>query len=189
MDKETYQRLDRIFFAMKRRCYNPNNNKYKIYGARGIRICDEWVDNKEEFMRWAVNNGYQVDLTIDRIDVNGNYCPENCRWITIKEQNQNRRNTIKIKYKGEEYSVSELSNLLGIKAGTLYARRKRYNFEGSRLFSIEKQTNYSKQTKTGQRYIYKNGNSYSIEFKGKYYGSRKSLQDAIELRDKILKGV
>lgn len=188
MNKETYQRLDRIFFAMKRRCYNLNNNKYKIYGARGIKICDEWVDNKEEFMRWAVNNGYQADLTIDRIDVNGDYEPNNCRWITLKEQNLNRRNTIKIKYNGNEYYLGELSNLLGIKYWTLYARLKRYNFDGNRLFSSEKQTN-SKETKTGQRYIYKNNNSYSIEIQGKYYGSKKTLQDAIELRDKILKGV
>lgn len=188
MNKETYQRLDRIFAGMKRRCYNPSNNKYKIYGARGIRICDEWVDNKEEFMRWAVNNGYQADLTIDRIDVNGNYEPNNCRWITLKEQNLNRRNNIKIKYNGNEYYLGELSNLLGIKYWTLYARLKRYNFDGNRLFSLEKQTNL-KETKTGQRYIYKNNNSYSVEFKGKYYGSKKTLQDAIELRDKMLKGV
>lgn len=188
MDKETYQRLYRIFFAMKRRCYNPNNNKYKIYGARGIRICDEWVNNKKEFMRWAVNNGYRADLTVDRIDVNGNYEPNNCRWITLKEQNLNRRNNIKIKYNDNEYYLGELSNLLGIKYWTLYARLKRYNFDGNRLFSSDKQTNL-KETKTGQRYIYKNNNSYSVEFKGKYYGSKKTLQDAIKLRDKILKGV
>lgn len=94
MDKETYQRLERIFFAMKRRCYNPSNNKYKIYGARGIKLCDEWVNNKKEFMRWAVNNGYQADLTIDRIDVNGNYEPNNCRWITLAEQSRNKRDTL-----------------------------------------------------------------------------------------------
>ena len=120
MNKETYQRLDRIFFAMKRRCYNPNNNKYKIYGARGIKICDEWLQNKDIFIDWAIKNGYNNNLSIDRINADGNYCPENCRWATAKEQANNMRNNIKINYNGEEYTLLELSNKLNISYGTLY---------------------------------------------------------------------
>lgn len=86
-------RLFRIFQGMKTRCYNPNGKIYKYYGARGIRICDKWLDDFKTFYYWAINNGYTDNLTIDRIDVNGNYCPSNCRWITLSEQQTNKTNS------------------------------------------------------------------------------------------------
>lgn len=87
----TGKRLNRIWKNMKTRCYNPNSNNYKYWGARGITICDEWRDSFEKFMKWALANGYQDNLTIDRINVNGNYEPQNCRWVTMTVQNNNRR--------------------------------------------------------------------------------------------------
>lgn len=84
-------RLHRIWKAMHTRCYNPNSSAFKYYGGRGIEICDEWVRDFEAFHLWAVAHGYADDLTIDRIDVNGNYDPSNCRFVAMAEQNQNKR--------------------------------------------------------------------------------------------------
>lgn len=86
------ERLYRIWKAMKSRCYNKNNPSYlKWYGARGICICDEWKDDFEKFQEWALSNGYADNLSIDRINPDGNYEPSNCRWATASEQVQNRR--------------------------------------------------------------------------------------------------
>lgn len=90
------QRLYRIMTGMKDRCYNPNATGYKNYGGRGITICDEWRNDFFAFRDWAYANGYAEGLTIDRIDNDKGYCPENCRWATKAEQNRNKR-TVKNK--------------------------------------------------------------------------------------------
>lgn len=91
--KKINERLYRIWAGIKTRCFNEKKKEYKNYGGRGIKICDEWLEYKN-FYIWAMTNGYKDNLTIERIDVNGNYEPNNCTWITIQEQQKNKRNTI-----------------------------------------------------------------------------------------------
>lgn len=93
----THTRLYKIYWDMKTRCHNPNYDKYYNYGGRGITVCTEWLDKKSGFVsfrNWALINGYDDKLTLDRIDVNGNYKPDNCRWATNQEQCLNTRRSI-----------------------------------------------------------------------------------------------
>ena len=100
-------RLYRIWAGMKARCAYPKNISYPRYGGRGITVCDEWLHNFQAFYDWAMANGYRDDLSIDRIDADGNYCPENCRWATPKEQNRNTRSNRYITINGETECLAE----------------------------------------------------------------------------------
>ena len=105
------KRLYGIYNGIKKRCYNKNEPRYRDYGARGIVMCDEWlnpVDGFDKFVDWSLSYGYADNLSIDRIDVNGNYSPDNCRWLTLSEQNGNKRDTVWVKYKGEMVRFQEL---------------------------------------------------------------------------------
>ena len=96
--------------------------EYKHYGARGIVVCDEWKNNFEPFYDWAMTNGYEENLTIDRIDTNGNYEPSNCRWATMKEQSNNRRNNRTLTYNGQCKNVTQWAEEKGINPRTLSTR-------------------------------------------------------------------
>ena len=118
------ERIYHIWKSMKQRCYYRKNIGYKNYGARGIRVCDEWKNDFMAFYEWSINNGYNDKLTIERIDVNGNYCPKNCKWITHLEQQSNKTNNKYIKYKGCIYTLSQLSRKFNINSETLRKRLK-----------------------------------------------------------------
>lgn len=110
----TKTKLYSVWGTMKDRCYSENSPQYKDYGGRGIRICDEWRYDFLAFHKWAHENGYREGLTIERKNVDGNYCPENCCWIPRAEQSRNRTNCHYITYKGETKTLSEWSRELGI---------------------------------------------------------------------------
>lgn len=112
-------RIYRIYRGMKTRCYNENVPHYKNYGGRGIKICDEWLNEFRKFYEWSILNGYKKNLQIDRIDNDGPYSPENCAWKTPTEQNRNRRNNRLIPYKGKEYCITELAKLAKVSRTTI----------------------------------------------------------------------
>ena len=115
------QLLRAVWQQMIMRCENPKNNRYYCYGAKGIKVCEEWHD-LDEFAKWATANGYKRGLTIERNNMNGDYCHENCRWATYKEQANNKSRNIRIKYDGAEKTLKEWSEFSGIPYPTLYSR-------------------------------------------------------------------
>lgn len=122
-------RIYNIWSHIKDRCYNSNCKSYKNYGGRGITICDEWRNDFKAFYDWAIGNGYNNTLTIDRIDVNGNYEPTNCRWVDMKTQQRNRRNNAIVEYQGKKMCITEASEVSKLSEGVL---RNRYCKAGDR---------------------------------------------------------
>lgn len=135
----SYSRLYYMWASMKARCYYKGDVSYKHYGGRGIEVCDEWKNDFAAFRDWAMKNGYDPNAernqcTIDRIDVNGNYCPENCKWSNAHEQSNNRRNSFVITYAGKTLHTSEWSKITGIPRSTIYARY-RYGWTADEIFT------------------------------------------------------
>lgn len=130
-------RLRRIYSGMLQRCYNENSHAYEYYGGRGISVCDDWLVDREKFIKWSLQNGYENELTIDRIDVNGNYEPDNCRWADWSTQANNRRkskerNARKQKtafVNGIERPLSEWYVIYGITAPAVAYRMKNYGLD------------------------------------------------------------
>lgn len=108
-------RIHAIWSGIITRCTNKNRKSYKDYGERGIKMCDEWRDDFLSFYNWSMANGYDDSLTIDRIDVNGNYEPSNCRWIPKGEQSKNTRRNRFIERNGETHTLTEWENIMGIR--------------------------------------------------------------------------
>lgn len=115
-------RLYSVWEGMKKRCLNPSHDSYKDYGGRGITVCAEWANSFEAFRDWALANGYRDDLTLDRKENDGPYSPENCRWATLKQQNNNTRRNRMITFQGETRTLSQWAELTGIKFDKLRQR-------------------------------------------------------------------
>ena len=122
---ESKTRLYKIWQGMKSRCLNPNRPKYARYGGRGIKVCDEWVNSFEAFKSWALENGYNDTLTIERNDVNGNYEPSNCCWIPPEEQKDNKEKTIYLSYEGEVKPLVTWAKEKGLNEKTLHVRHRK----------------------------------------------------------------
>ena len=116
-------RLFGIWQGMKQRCFNQNDIGYSNYGGRGITVCKEWSDDFMNFYNWAITNGYSDELSIDRIDVNGNYEPSNCRWADFETQANNKRNNVVITHNGETMNLSQWAKKLNIPVHVLVCRR------------------------------------------------------------------
>lgn len=123
---KTNTRLYGIWSHIKARCYNPNVLAYKNYGGRGIFICDEWKDSFEAFYEWAISSGYREDLTIERIDVNKGYSPDNCCWVTLEEQAKNKRSIRYVELDGEKLPLKTACKRLGLPYQAVHLRITRY---------------------------------------------------------------
>lgn len=133
---KTNTKLFNVWQNMKQRCYDKNCKEYKYYGGRNIKVCNEWKNDFMSFYNWAINNGYKEKLTIDRINVNGDYEPNNCRWSTQLEQANNKRNTVYITYKNTTDTISNWSRKTGISKSCLEYRNKN-NWGVERMLTLK----------------------------------------------------
>lgn len=124
-------RLYNIYQNIKERCYNENSPAYKNYGNRGIEMCKEWKDDFETFYKWSMKHGYNVNLTIDRIDNNKNYEPSNCRWITIQQQQYNKTTSKYITYNGETKTLAEWAKILNMSQQKLRYRILKWDIKSA----------------------------------------------------------
>lgn len=132
---DSHERIHNIWYLMLYRCNNANTKAYKNYGGRGISVCPEWSDRFNgyfSFKDWAMKNGYREDLSLDRIDNNSGYYPDNCRWVTADVQANNKRSNVILTFEGKSQTLSQWADELNIPMKTLHARLYRHGW------SIEK---------------------------------------------------
>lgn len=122
--------------SMIQRVTKPSNCHYALYGGRGIKICEEWLKSPSSFFDWALKNGYKRGMSIDRIDNNGDYCPENCRWVTQKEQTRNTRRNNKITFNGETMCISDWAKKLGFSHQVAINKRIKMGWSVERALSV-----------------------------------------------------
>lgn len=134
-------RLYYIWRDMKKRCYNPNNKGYKNYGGRGINVCKEWLDDFQNFYNWSIANGYDDKAkygvcTIDRIDVNGNYEPSNCRWVDMKIQSRNRRDNVNVTINRQTHCLKDWCKILNLNYLTVHKRINNLHWSVEKALTI-----------------------------------------------------
>lgn len=129
------QHLRWIWHSMIGRCTNPERPQYHNYGGRGISVCERWSRSFESFYDWSIENDYEIGLSIDRIDNDKGYSPDNCRWVTMKEQNNNTRSNRIITFEGKTQTMAEWADEVGIKYACLEARINRLGWSLERALS------------------------------------------------------
>ena len=130
-------RLRYVYYDMIKRCHKPEDRHYDRYGARGITVCDEWRKDCKIFYKWAKDSGYKAGLQLDRIDNNGNYEPNNCRWVSARENSLNKRNTLMITYKGKRKPLADWAVEKGLNYDTLKDRIYRYGWSIERALETK----------------------------------------------------
>lgn len=124
LDKALYQKLRNAWYGMMRRCYTKDRPGYAHYREQKVTVCKEWLESFDEFALWSLDHGVNMNLSLDRIDNDKGYSPDNCRWATSKTQNNNSSQNIFITYEGETHTIAEWADILGVKYNTLYVRLK-----------------------------------------------------------------
>jgi hypothetical protein len=130
-------RLYRVWYEMRCRCYKKSSPDYPRYGGRGINVCYKWRKSFIPFREWAIANGYNENLTLDRINNESDYSPDNCRWVTRETQNNNTRRNYYITYNGETLTLSQWSKKCGINKNTLHSRLTKYGWSAERALTEE----------------------------------------------------
>lgn len=188
-------RLKTIYSSMIGRCYKNNNGSYNDYGSKGITVCKEWVEDRQKFYDWAIQSGFKYEpdekgrnkLTLDRIDTTKGYSPNNCRWITMVEQNNNRIDNVYFKYNGENRTLRDWCRILHLRYPKMYFR---INFKGMSFEEAMKGNDVKikdKKAKSNYMFIYQQRDgSFSVQIKRKYYGRSKILEDAVNIISKAL---
>lgn len=185
-------RIASIYNGMIQRCYNKNQKAYKYYGERGVTVCNQWKDEKYGFINfyiWSVNNGYKDGLTIDRVNINDQYSPENCRWATMKEQANNTRRNHFIEYKGNVYTLSELAQKCNMNVSSLSYRLKRFKNDIDLALSLP--INYVHPQNNGKtvyqyKYIIKKGKK-ELSFVSSYSSVKEASEKTNVLHSSIAK--
>lgn len=173
---DTHKDLYNVWVNMRQRINNPKNKAYKNYGGRGISICEEWNDYIN-FRNWALENGYRNGLSIDRIDVNGNYCPENCRWADFETQQNNKRYNRLISYNGKTQTITQWSKEIGINRNTLEGRLK----SGWRIEDALTKDKCEKGERCDNRFLTYNGKTQTMTQWARELGmNRKTLSYRID---------
>lgn len=153
------KRIGAIFSGMKARCYNRNNNSYKWYGAKGIKVYEEWLSSPHLFEEWALINGYADDLTIDRIDENQDYCPDNCRWISIGENAKYKSTTRVIEVDGIAHSGKDWAKECALGCNTINMLSRKHSEEEIKEFIRRRMADKTKTRKSHQTWF----NVYGLE--------------------------
>ena len=141
-----HHKLYHVWAGLKDRCSNSKNKAYNHYGNRGITVCEEWREDYSKFYIWAIENGYAEDLTIDRIDNNKGYTPDNCQWVDMKTQANNKRSNCIITYNNETKTLTQWAEQLDMKFDTLKCRLYKYGWSVERAFTTPVRKRTSKDT-------------------------------------------